>query len=382
MRTRAVLFTVYFTLIMILGIFSYGFVDPNLSLSKNPLFVTLSTPLTTLVYHNRPVTVGIFLSILCLLCFLYVFVLRNAEKLFISWKAIIGMLFGISALLVLSYPALSYDLFNYITTAKVVFTYHENPYIVMPIEIPNEPYLAFTRASNKVALYGPVWLLFTSIPHTLGGGHIWQTIIMFKLMNAIAYIGFSYLIYRVTKRLTNVVFFALNPLVLIEVLLSGHNDIYMMLLALGGLIVWKKRGIGNWLAGLSLFFSSWWIKGATVVVTPLFLFRSLSYDRIMVIAYWLLAAVFVFIAPIREELYPWYAVWLIMVAACMDIKKQTFIFGFSIVLSFALELRHIPYMLTGSYGGSGPMLRSLFTIVPVIVFLCVTRGKFPLRKKS
>ena len=40
----------------------------------------------------------------------------------------------------------------------------------MPIEIPNEPYLAFTRAANKTALYGPVWILLTAIPHLLGQG--------------------------------------------------------------------------------------------------------------------------------------------------------------------------------------------------------------------
>ena len=121
MKIRTIVFSGYFALLTILGLFSYGFIDPNITLSKHPLFVALSTPLTILAYQNRQLAVCIFLSILCLLYFLYVYVLRHAEKLFISWKAIMGLLIGISMLLVLSYPALSYDLFNYITTAKVFF---------------------------------------------------------------------------------------------------------------------------------------------------------------------------------------------------------------------------------------------------------------------
>lgn len=349
----------FFAVLVMLGIFSYGFIDPNLAPSS----------LTTLVYQNRPAAAGIFFIILCLLCLGYIYFLRNAEKLFASWQKISVFLIGVSAVLVVSYPALSYDLFNYITTAKVAFTYHENPYVVMPVEIPNEPYLAFTRASNKLALYGPVWLLFTALPHALGGNNIWQTIIAFKLMNAIAYIGFSYLIYRMTKNMTNVVFFALNPLVLIEVLMNGHNDIYMIVLALVGLRY--KNAIA--------FVASWFIKGATVILTPLMVLR-ISWEKTLVTAYWVLAFVFFVFAPLREELYPWYAVWLVMTAALMPLKSHRFIVGFTVVLSFALELRNLPYMWSGSYAGWGPSLRLVLTVVP-IVFYFVIYGIVRMKKK-
>ena len=369
---------VYFLTIGALAWFSYGFLDPNLTLSTNPLFTRIQAPLSNLVYHNRPLATTVFLLILLGLFYSYAKFLQVADKLFISWRRLFLLLFASSTILVLSYPALSYDLFNYITTAKVTFTYHENPYIVMPTEIPNEPYLAFTRAANKVALYGPVWLLLTVVPYTLGNDQIWQTIITFKIMNALVYICFSYFIYKVTKNIKNVLFFAFNPLILIEVLVSGHNDIYMMILALGGLYLWQNNRISVKVTGLVFFILSWFVKGSTLVLLPLIFMKKLPWEKLLFLAYYLLLIVFIVVAPLREELYPWYAVWLISVASFMDFKKQTFIVGFTIVLSFALELRHLPYMWMGYYEAPGPIFRLLLTVIPLAfygIYLAVKRAR-------
>lgn len=358
----------YFFILSLFVVFSYGFIDLNLHLSSSPVFLMLQKPLEVLVFQMRPIASVIFLFIVSTLFVVYIWFLKKGSVFFPTWKKMLPFLIAVSVLLVVSFPALTYDIFNYITTAKVAFFHHENPYLVMPIEIPNEPYLAFTRAANKVALYGPVWILGTAVPHYLGQGNIWLTIIMFKLMNAFCYIGLSYLIYRATKSIKNVLFFALNPLILIEILVSGHNDIYMMAFTVAAILLWEKKGIGSKIGGLILFIASCLIKGATVVLLPLFFIKNLSRDRLLFFAYWLLACVFFVAGPLREELYPWYAVWLISIAALFDLKKHAVLIGFTIVLSFALELRHIPYMYMGEYGGAGPMMRTLLTIVPLIVY--------------
>ena len=359
----------YFVLLAVLSIFSYGFTDTNLHLSTNQLFVRLHQPLFNFVNHARPATTLTFFILLVILFGFYLYFLRNGETLFRRKKFFFLFLIFTGAILAFSFAAFTYDLFNYITTAKVLFGYHENPYIVMPIDIPNEPYLAFTRAANKLALYGPVWLVITAIPHYLGGGNVWRTIIAFKLMNAVAWLFMSYLIYRETKSVKNVLFFALNPLVLIEILVSGHNDIYMMLLALVGIMVWKRNGWKNKILGILSFVASWWIKGATVVLTPLFFFRKWSVEKTLTVSYWLLALVFFIATPIREELYPWYAVWLVSTAAFLPLKKHKFMIEFTLILSFALELRQLPYMWMGYYEGVGPALRLAFTVIPLAVYL-------------
>jgi hypothetical protein len=370
----------YFFVLFVFSVFSYGFIDLNLHLSLSPMFIAFQKPLETLVFHMRPIASSIFLFLLVMMSGYYVWFLKKGNAFFTTWKKTLTILIVVVGLLLCSFPAFTYDIFNYITTAKVAFHYHENPYLVMPIEIPNEPYLAFTRAANKVALYGPVWILVTAIPHYLGGGNIWLTIVMFKLMNVLGYIGFSYLIYRVTKSLKNVIFFALNPLVLIEVLVSGHNDIFMMVFAIAAFLLWEKKGIGNKIGAFVLFVASCLIKGASLVLLPLFFVNKISRDRLLLIAYCLMLFVFVVVAPLREELYPWYAVWLISIASLLDMKKHMTLIGFTIVLSFALELRQLPYMWMGYYEGIGPFLRILFTGIPLGIYWCYWFYAHKLRK--
>ncbi len=358
----------YVTILIIFFVFSYGFIDVNLPLTNNAMLLQWFEPLRHIVYVERPLAALICCLILLGLTGWYLYALFHSEKLFVSGKKLWIVIGMTTVILACSFSALSYDLFNYMTTAKVAFTHHENPYIVMPVEIPNEPYLAFTRAANKVALYGPVWIGITALPHMLGGGDIWRTIISFKLVNAVVYLLFVYFIYHVTKSKKNVVFFAFNPLILTEVLVSGHNDIVMMLFAMLGLYLWHQK---KKLFGLFFLLFSWLTKIPTLALAPLLVLKNVSWDRILLYAYSLMSFVFFVFAPLREELYPWYAVWLIVFAAFFDMKKHSFLIGWTLCLSCALELRHLPYIYMGYYGGFGPMARTLLTVIPLGIYVAV-----------
>lgn len=373
----------WFVVLLTLVIFSYGFIDMNLQLSVNPLFLYLQKPLHTLVFSHRPLTAIVFSVMLFALFGLYVYLFIGADRIFTSWKAILWRIILMGIILVFSYPAFSYDIFNYLTTAKIAYFYRENPYVIMPTEFTGEPYLAFTRAANKVALYGPFWILVTAIPYFLGNGNIWQTILVYKIINFILYALCSFLIYKTTRSIKNVVFFAFNPLVLIEVLISCHNDVIMMFLMMIGVVMWYKKGITNRLVASFGFLGSFCIKGATLAIVPLLFLKRLPLNRLLYYAYALMSFVLFVVAPFREELYPWYAVWTIVIASFMDIKKHSTIVWFSIILSLALELRHIPYMWMGYYEGPGPVLRFWLTIVPILIFsMIVIVKRISLTKSS
>lgn len=371
---------VFILTVFALAVVSFGFVDPNMVLSTHPWFKAFDGPLFQLVYHHRAVMAGLFFLFLSILFFCYLHVLKHADTDYFLRKKGAWILIVIVVILVFSYPALSYDLFNYMTTAKVTFTHHENPYLVMPIEITNEPYLSFTRAANKVALYGPIWILITAIPHIVGLGRIWQTIIAFKVFNGLMYLLFAFIIYRVTKSWKNVLFFAANPLVLIEILVSGHNDIFMMMFAVLGLLYFVRKEIKHKIIAGFLLLVSFLVKGVTIVLVPILFIKNISRERVLLIAYGLLAVVFFVAAPIREELYPWYAVWLITIASFLDMKKYANLIWFTIVLSFALELRHLPYIWMGYYEGPGPLFRTLFTVVPVGIYLLYVAIRYFIKK--
>lgn len=188
-------------------------------------------------------------------------------------------------------------------------------------------------------------------------------------MNFAVYLAFAYFVLRVTKSYANVIFFLFNPLVLIEVLVSGHNDIYMVFPALAGLYLWQSTVLRNKAAGALIFFCSWWVKGATVALAPLLFLKKAPWETMIQYTYWLFLMVFLIIAPLREELYPWYAVWIIMVASLLPLNKHPFITGLTVVSSLSLELRHLPYLWMGYYEGSGPAIRAAVSLLPPMLFI-------------
>lgn len=344
---------------------SYGFIDPHLSVFSHTFMAWYEKSAVYLVYRRSWIAAFIFFCTMALFYAGYHRVLQDASKK--KLKHIPGWFAVVVLAAFLSFPALSYDIFNYIATAKLTYFYGENPYVVMPIEIPNEPMLSYTRAANKLALYGPVWIVLSSFPYIAGAWHHLALIFSFKAFAFCFYILCTYMIYRKTKRWEAALFFAANPLVLIEVLVNGHNDIAMMTLALGSLILWAKAGYLYKTVGLLLFAASVLVKGATIALLPLYFFSGWTWEKKMKAGFFLMLAVFL-VSPLREEMYPWYAVWWIMFASLIPITKQSFIHGFSFWLSFGLMLRYLPWIATREYGGITPMTRIILTAIPVIIY--------------
>ena len=352
--------------IFLLFVLSYGFIDPHLSFSRLPVYTHIQSLLVNLVYRHTFIAAGIFIGILGVMYLSYSSFISDTHHAKLRYLP--GWLMGIIGFLLLSYPALSYDIFNYIATAKVTFQYQENPYVIMPIEIPNEPMLSYTRAANKLALYGPTWIALTSFPHLMSMGNPFAAIISFKLFAALFYFALIYMIYRKTKRWDAALWFALNPLVLIEVIVNGHNDVVMMALAIGGILLWQRDRPSYKVIGAVLWMASVLVKGATIVLLPLFFIPEKYRDKTALIGFCLMFGVFL-LSPLREEMYPWYAVWWLVFAGFIPMKKQPFIHGLSYWLSFGLMLRYVPWIATREYGGITPMARIILTSVPVIVYM-------------
>ena len=364
----AILFLLYGIILVSMGIYSYAFVDKNLILSTSHLYEIIHRPLSYLAYENRSFAAVIYCVLIISFFCLYLWTLRCIENNKISKQQVVRLIVGASLILVCSFPAFSYDLFNYMTTAQVTFRWKENPWIIMPIDIPNESGLAYTRAANKVALYGPTWIGLTAIPHYLGMNNVWLTIILFKLLVTMFYFIMVWFIYRQTKNLWQVAFFALNPLVLLEIILGGHNDIVMMVLIVSSLLILEKVSTQRKIVAWILLIASVLVKGATIILVPLFFIR-MKKEKVFFSAYVLLFFVFL-LSPLREEMYPWYAVWLIPFAALLPRKKYAFLQEGTVVLTFALMLRYIPYIYTREYAGLNQIARTTVTIVPV-AFYCL-----------
>lgn len=353
----------YLAFILLIVIFSYVFIDANLFYLKS---------LYGFFHIDNRVLITFFYSVFIIIFFgFYLRFLYLSKKNLLHLKDI-KIVIVVSCLLLLSYPAmLSYDIFNYVLTAKVTYFYHENPYVILPIEFIKEPMLMFTHAANKIALYGPFWILLIFMPFSLGFGNFLLTLFMFKFLVFIFYILSLLLILKMTKSKEALVFFALNPLVLIETLVSGHNDIVMMSLALLGLYILLKNRV---VFSFVFFLASILIKYATVFLIPLYFFlvyrrlknKKIEIEAIGLLGFILMMIVF-FLSPLREEIYPWYAIWFLLFASL--VVRKRFIYIISITLSFGLMFHYIPFMLLGTYFGITPILKIILIFVPSVIFV-------------
>ena len=240
----------------------------------------------------------------------------------------------------------------------------------MPIEIPNEPMLSFLHGANKIALYGPVWILLTAIPFFLGLHNVVIMIFTFKIVAITFYIGLLWLIWRLShKSIWALAFFGLNPLVTIETFVSAHNDVVMMFLGLLSFYLLQQRKL---LTSVFFLVLSTLIKYATVFLIPVYgyvLFKTVKKKEIRWAKIWLWSAlsmyIIFFLSPIREEIYAWYLIWpLSFVALFPPIHMLTFI---SIGFSFGLMFRIAPFIYTGSWAGATPFIKKIVTFIPPVL---------------
>jgi hypothetical protein len=353
----------YFAFLIIFTIFSYFFIDPNL-IYLRPLFTGIAFS------HRLFVALG-YLSII-LISFIFYFVfLYKFKKTDFGAREFKIILAGTAIILLFSYPAMvSYDIFNYIATGKVLFFYHENPYLIMPIQFINDPLLLFTHAANKTALYAPVWLLLTGIPYLSGLGDFILTLFSFKLFNTLFYLATILVIFRISKNYFQTAIFAFNPLVIFEVLSAGHNDIVMMFLALISILCLKEKKI---IFSLIFLAFSVLIKFATIFLLPIFILafvyylhgKQINWNKFYLTSSIAMFAIFL-LSPIREEIYPWYAVWFLIFVPLIQNKFLKYLY---LMFSFSLLLRDLPFMFFGTYNYPTPVLKLTFTFVPVFITL-------------
>lgn len=376
---KTLIFVLYTIFLSSLTVFSYLFIDPNLLFLKNIY--------TGFIFSNRFTTSLLYVFlVLIYFSFYFLFLWMLSKKL--PTKENVKWIIGLTCfILFFSYPAmLSYDIFNYILTAKVAFFYHENPYIIMPIAFVGDPLLLFTHAANKLALYGPFWLTITSIPHFLGFGNFILTLFSFKLIVLLFYLATVSLIYKMTKNTLSALIFALNPLVIIETLVSSHNDIVMMFLVLLAIYLTSRKKI---LLAFVFLLASIFIKYSTIILLPVFLYtlimmlqkKTIDFKKIYS-ACWILMFVAFLASPLREEIYPWYGVWFLPFSALLP--KSKMILYISIAFSFSLLLRYIPFMLLGTYASPTPFIKTVVTFIPVLLTLLYLfiKNKLWLKKLS
>ena len=381
MKVKFALFG-YFLVIVSLFLYSFTQIDLGLTLTRLSIWQEAQRFFQHIGYFDRPLSSQLYVGILILLFAFYFLFLHFAKKNLISKKQLWTVVIATATLLTFSYNAFSHDLFNYIFDAKIVTYYNQNPYLHKALDYAGEPMLAFMHWTHRTYPYGPTWLGLT-VPLSFVGSEVFLlTFFMFKALLAASYVGTAYFIGKILgkmsprRELLGMVFFALNPLVIIESLVSSHNDIVMLFLAVWAFYLYLNN---KYIRALLLLILSIGVKFATVFMLPVLLYgliakksKSIPWEKLTLSVSLFMASAIV-VVSLRTNFQPWYLLYVLPFAALIPNKYLISIPV--VVMSLASLLMYFPYLYTGNWDPPIPThlfwITSTGIIVSVILVLSI-----------
>lgn len=384
MNKVKLLFAAYIAGIISLFFYSFTQVDLSLTLSKSSLFQAAEKNFQYLGFFQRPLSAIIFSAIMLLLFVSYIFLLYFAKKGIIKIKHVFVMTIITFIILVFSYNAFSYDLFNYIFDAKIITHYYQNPYLHKAADFANDPMLNFMRWTHRVYPYGPSWLVLTVPLSLIDLGFFLPAFFLFKLLMGFSFLGSSILIYKISEKLFpndkifNFVFWAFNPFILTECLVSAHNDgpmIFFLLLSI--YLYLQKKKLLSWISNIF----SVGIKFSTGALLPLFLVLE-YFDRTKKKINWeifftsalVLSLTTVIFATIRTTFQPWYLIFPLSLSSFLS--KRYYILIPAILISIFSMSLYVIYVYMTDYAKEYPSIIQNIQLVELGVVLIYLLGYF------
>jgi hypothetical protein len=202
-------------------------------------------------------------------------------------------------------------------------------------------------------------------------------------MIGLSFLGSSVLIYKISEiifpkeKFFNTVFWSFNPLVIIEGLVSAHNDFPMIFFVLLSFYLYlnKKKAYSF----ISYVFSVG-IKYSTAIFLPvwglIFYFEKtkkiINWEKVFILSF-LLSLLVVVIASFRTTFQPWYLILALSMASF--VSKKYYILIPSIIGSFFCVLIYVVYVYMTDYSKAYPQTISniewvglLAAIIPTLIY--------------
>jgi hypothetical protein len=387
MKTK-VLFIGWIIFFIALFLYSFTQIDLSLTFSSVSIWQGIEKSFQYIGYFNRPLSTYLYTGILIIFSLLYFWTLWLTHTKKLSRKYLWAIILIGTAILFASYNTFSYDLFNYIFDAKIITHYHQSPYLHKALDFSGDPMLTFMHWTDRVYPYGPAWLGLT-VPLSFFGANIFiVTFYFFKLLMAGSFLLSAWLIEKIcqktktTESLFALAFFALNPLVMIESLVSAHNDIVMMCFSLLAIyLVVRQKYIWSI---LSLAFSVA-IKFATAIIVPFYLVglfyvlkkKSIPWEKLF-IGMSVVMIGGVYLASVRTNFQPWYLLYCMPFAAL--VSKKYFVFIPAVICSILSLITYVPFLYLGNWDKPVPQFLTNLHIVFIVVSILAVVSMFFIKK--
>ncbi|HEU0001689.1 MAG TPA: hypothetical protein VFQ36_12350 [Ktedonobacteraceae bacterium] len=161
---------------------------------------------------------------------------RHIRIFIFAGAALAGLIF------VFTPAMLSHDIIVYASYSRVIANYHANPYFVPLSAFPHDPFVPLNYWASSVAAYGPIWLVVCGLLGFIAGPQLAGYVLAYRIFALAAHLLNTWLVMRTLRAMGQsqrtitfgTLLYALNPLVLLESSLGGHNDVFMMTFVLLG----------------------------------------------------------------------------------------------------------------------------------------------------
>ncbi|MGB9724318.1 MAG: hypothetical protein ACP5OO_08860 [Chloroflexia bacterium] len=192
-------------------------------------------------------------------------------------------------------PITSLDLYDYIARGRITAFYGGNPYVHTPEKYPGDPMVDYVSWRSATSAYGPLWEALSALLVRLAGNSLWSNMLAQKALALLSYLLSLFFLADTLRRtapqraLAGTLLFAWNPLVLMEGLGNGHNDMLMAAFLLGAFWMLGQVRLSSpagpttrlLYGAVALVFlaASILVKFITVLFLPFFLLALLSGER-------------------------------------------------------------------------------------------------------
>jgi alpha-1,6-mannosyltransferase len=281
---------------------------------------------------------------------------------------------GLLLVLLPGYPLLSSDIFKYVFGGRILAVYGQNPFLHVPAEFGGDPFSALVRWREHVNAHGPLWRLAESASALAGGDNCHDAVLAMKVWAGLAYLATAAAVFLILRAwqperaIVGTMLYAWNPLVVLEALQNGHNDVVAALPAL--LAVWLGLR-GRPAPAFPLLAVAALVKPLAVLLGPVLLVAALrrpDVSRRSLAAGLGLAAALVVVAylPFWEG------------PATLQGLDRVRIFSASPAKILQLGLRAAGLRPTPSYVAASAVTNASFLLLLGSLLLAMWRGRIPL----
>lgn len=168
----------------------------------------------------------------------WVWAMRRARTIELSSVTPLLITTAVITMPLLILPGLvSDDLYLYNLYGRTIAVYDANPLYYPPSSFQADAHLQWVHWKDLASSYGPIWLMLCAALSRIGGDSITSMVVVYRVAAGILHLLTITVLWTTLRSMrprtaaTRTIFYAWNPLVLLEVVGNAHNDVLVALFA-------------------------------------------------------------------------------------------------------------------------------------------------------